>query len=197
MDTEGGAIFDADTPAGGDNPDLAWDLDFMHQQRARDFVLQFEDSFCVYSASVKQIYTNYNMYFPKDWDSKLVILPDPSAFHDTFSFIRHEAVLATGLYVIPGDMIEKPGLHLANVDQNRSLGKRQVPFGAGMRAIMSKRPEEDPFLPVLAKGDLRELEQSWPVLHLHRVRLDALDSLSSLDRNSIRTAITERLEWLT
>lgn len=196
MSTDGEAILDAPIEATADNPDLAWDLDFIHQQRARDFVLQFEDSLCVYSASVRQIYTNYNMYFPKDMDSRLVILPDPSAFHDTFSFIGHEAVVATGLYVIPGDMIEKQGLFLANVDNNRSLGKRQVPFGAGIRAIMKKRPDNDPFLPVLAKGDLREFEQSWPVLHLHRIRLDALADISSLDRNSIKSAITERLESL-
>lgn len=178
------------------NPDLAWDLDFIHQQRARDFVLQFEETLCVFSASVRQIYTNYNMYFPKDWDSKLVILPDPGAFHDTISFVEREAVLATGLYIIPGDMIEKQGLYLANVDQNRRLGKRQIPFEMGIRAIMNKRPANDPFLPVLAKGDLREFEQSWPVLHLHRVKLNALTDLSELDRNSIASVVSEKLESL-
>ena len=178
------------------NPDLAWDLDFIHQQRARDFVLQFEETLCVFSASVRQIYTNYNMYFPKDWDSKLVILPDPGAFHDTISFVEREAVLATGLYIIPGDMIEKRGLYLANVDENRGLGKRQIPFEMGLRAIMKKRPADDPFLPVLAKGDLREFEQSWPVLHLHRIKLNALADLSELDRNSIASVVNEKLESL-
>ncbi len=179
-----------------ENPDLAWDLDFIHQQRARDFVLQFEETLCVFSASVRQIYSNYNMYFPKDWDSRLVILPNPGAFHDTFSFIDREAVLATGLYIIPGDMIEKRGLYLANVDQNRTLGKRQVPFEMGIRAIMNKRPNDDPFIPVLAKGDLREFEQSWPVLHLHRVKLGALEDISELDRNSIANVVHEKLESL-
>ena len=179
-----------------ENPDLAWDLDFIHQQRARDFVLQFEDTLCVYSASVRQIYSNYNMYFPKDWDSRLVILPDPGAFHDTFSFIDREAVLATGLYIIPGDMIDKRGLYLANVDQNRTLGKRQIPFEMGIRAIIDRRPADDPFIPVLAKGDLREFEQSWPVLHLHRVKLGELEDISELDRNSIASAVHEKLESL-
>ncbi|MGI9326849.1 MAG: hypothetical protein ACR2PZ_16640 [Pseudomonadales bacterium] len=179
-----------------ENPDLAWDLDFIHQQRARDFVLQFEETLCVFSASVRQIYSNYNMYFPKDWDSRLVILPNPSAFHDTFSFIDREAVLATGLYIIPGDMIEKRGLYLANVDQNRTLGKRQVPFEMGIRAIMNKRPNDDPFVPILAKGDLREFEQSWPVLHLHRVKLGALEDISEHDRNSIANVVHEKLESL-
>ncbi len=178
------------------NPDLAWDLDFSDRQRAQDFVMQFESTLCVYSPSVQQVYTSYNMYLPKDWDRKLVILPDPTAFHDTFNYIAHEAVVATGLYIIPGELIDKQGLYLANVDENRSLGSKQVPFEPGIKTIMSRRPDDDPFLPVLAKGDLREFEQTWPVLHLHRVKPAALKELSEFDRASLRSVITEKLESL-
>ena len=179
-----------------ENPDLAWDLDFTNRQRAQNFVMQFESTLCVYSPSVQQVYTSYNMYFPKDWDRKLVILPDPSAFHDTFNFVIHDAVVATGLYIIPGELIEKQGLYLANVDHNRSLGKKQIPFEPGLKTIMSRRSDDDPFLPVLAKGDLREFEQSWPVLHLHRVKPALLTELSEFDRASLRSVITEKLESL-
>ncbi|MEM1437011.1 MAG: hypothetical protein AAGG11_23385 [Pseudomonadota bacterium] len=179
-----------------ENPDLAWDLDFIHQQRAMDFLLQFEETLCVYSPSVRQIYSNYNIYFPKDWGSKAVILPDPNAFHDTFNFVERDSIVATGLHIIPGDMIKKSGLYLANVNQDRSLGNRQIPFVQGMRAVIQQRPDEDPFLPILAKGDLREFEQSWPVLHLHRVRLGEMDNLSQMDRRSIAEAIREKLDSL-
>lgn len=179
-----------------ENPDLAWDIDFIHQQRAMDFLLQFEDTLCVYSPSVRQMYSSYNIYFPKDWGSKAVILPDPNAFHDTFNYVEREAIVATGLHVIPGDMIQKSGLYLANVREDRSLGNTQIPFREGIRAVVAQRPAEDPFLPILAKGDLREFEQSWPVLHLHRVKLDALDNLSAMDRRSISDAIREKLDSL-
>ena len=180
-----------------DNPDLAWDLDeFNTRQRAMDFVMQFEHTLCVYSPSVAQLYTNYNMYFPQEWQRKLVILPDPTAFHDTFFYIDSQAVVATGLYVIPGELIEKRGLFLSNVSQGRALGTRQIPFEAGMRAIMKKRPGDDPFLPVLAKGDLRSFEQSWPVMHLHRVKPKVLAEISDLDRNQLGNVIAEKLESL-
>ena len=85
-----------------DNPDLAWDLAGINNQtRARDFVLQFEQTLCVYSRAVKQIYSTYTMHFPRQQDRKLVILPDPNAFHDTFYHVRPEGVLATGIYIIP------------------------------------------------------------------------------------------------
>ncbi|MEM6707269.1 MAG: hypothetical protein AAF648_00635 [Pseudomonadota bacterium] len=161
-----------------------------------DFLLQFEETLCVYSPSVKQIYSSYNIYFPKDWGSKAVILPDPNAFHDTYSFVSREAVVATGLYIIPGDMISKQGLYLANVNENRTLGSTQIPFVQGIKAIADQRSPEDPFLPILAKGDLREFEQSWPVIHLHRVRLNALPDLSEMDRRSISEAIREKLDLL-
>ncbi len=182
-------------PESTENPDLAWDLDeFRQSDRAQDFVLQFETTLCVYSPSVEQLYTTYNMYFPTS--GKLVILPDPAVFHDTFNFIEPDAVTATGLYIIPGELIDKTGLHLANVNEDRTLGKRQIPFEAGLRSIINKRPDDDPFLPILAKGDLREFEESWPVLHLHRVRPEALPRLSDLDKSSIASVIAEKLETL-
>ena len=175
------------------NADLAWDLDdFAQAQRAMDFVRQFETTLCVYSPSVEQIYSTYNMFFPEDWDRKLVILPDSGAYHDTFFYVERDSVTATGLYIIPGQLIGKKGLYLANVDENRSLGKRQVPFETAVRAIMANRPDDDPFLPVLAKGDLRELEQSWPVLHLHRVRPLALSQMSNLDRSNLANVVEEK-----
>ena len=178
-----------------ENPDLAWDLEeFRQTDRAQDFVLQFETTLCVYSPSVEQLYTTYNMYFPTS--GKMVILPDPAVFHDTFNFIQPDAVTATGLYIIPGELIDKTGLHLANVNEDRTLGKRQIPFEAGLRSIINKRPDDDPFLPILAKGDLREFEESWPVLHLHRVRPEALPRLSDLDKSSIASVIAEKLETL-
>ena len=180
-----------------ENPDLAWDLeDFNHRERAADFVRQFESTMCVYSSSVEQLYTNYRMYFPQEWQSKLVILPDPNAFHDTFFHIQTEAVVSTGLYIIPGDLIDKRGMFLANVTEDRRLGNRQVPFAAGMRAIMRKRPGDDQFLPVLAKGDLREFERSWPVLHLHRIKPRVLARISDLDRKSLANVISEKLSSL-
>jgi hypothetical protein len=179
------------------NSDLAWDFDeFAQAQRAMDFVLQFETTLCVYSPSVEQIYSTYNMFFPDDWDRKLVILPDAGAYHDTFYHIDRSAVSATGLHVVPGELIGKTGLYLANVDENRSLGARQIPFEAGLRAIIKRRPADDPFLPVLAKGDLRELEQSWPVMHLHRVRPNLIENMSALDRTNLTNVIAEKLESL-
>jgi hypothetical protein len=63
--------------------------------------LQFETTTCVYSSSVQQLYTNYSMYFPEEWRRKLVILPAPNAFHDTFFHFEPEAVVATGPLLLP------------------------------------------------------------------------------------------------
>ena len=123
----------------------------------------------------------------------MVILPDPGALHDTFNAIDVDAIAMTGLYIIPGALIGKEGLHLANVDKDRNLGKRRIPFESGMRKLMEGRPEDVPFLPVLAKGDLRCFERTWPVLHMHRIKLGELEMHSALDLSSIRTVITEKL----
>ena len=180
-----------------ENPDLAWDIGAgIDRDITRDFIMQFETTLCVYSPTVEQLYATYNIFFPEEYDRKMVILPDPTAFTDTFNGIVNEAVTVTGLYIIPGELIDKSGLFLANVTKERTLGNRRIPFEAGMRTIMKSRPAQDPFLPVLAKGDLRAFEQSWPVLHLHRIKLEALSERSELDRTNIQNAILEKLETL-
>jgi hypothetical protein len=61
-----------------DNPDLAWDLgEGIDRERAIDFIMQFETTLCVYSASVEKLYSTYNIYFPREYHRKMVILPDP------------------------------------------------------------------------------------------------------------------------
>ena len=180
-----------------DNPDLAWDLDdFGDRRRATEFVKNFEQTLCVYSGAVEQLYTNYDIFYPEEEGRKMVILPNPTAYHDTFFGIPPDAVLETGLYIVPGDLLEKDGLFLTNLLQDRTMGPRQIPFEAGTRTIMKKRPTEDPFLPVLVKGDLRELEEQWPVLHLHRIRIRSIEHRSALERKDIQNVITERLEEL-
>jgi hypothetical protein len=142
------------------------------------------------------LYTNYRMYFPEEWQRKMVILPDPHAYHDTFFHIEPESVVATGVYIVPGGLIGKPGLYLANMQKSRTLSSRQVPFEAGMRTILANRPADDAFLPVLAKGDLRAMERSWPVLHLHRIRSSMLQRFSALDLASLESIVSEKLESL-
>ena len=121
-----------------ENRDLVWDLDaFNQRQRAIDFVMGFENKLCVYSDSVEQLYTNYNIFFPKEEDRRLVILPNPYAHHDIFHGLPEAAISATGLNIIAGDMVGKdedadallaPALKLANY------------------RVVVKRPRKSPFL---------------------------------------------------
>ena len=177
------------------NNDLVWDLDkFRHRQLASDFVKRFENKLCVYSRSVEQIYSNYNIFFPDDEDRKMVILPDPYAYHDTFQGIPEMAVQMTGLTIVPGELIGKKGLHLT-IPMKTSEGKktRVIPLQVAINAINQRRPEENPFLPILVKGDLREIKQKLPALHLHCVVLDKLVECSMFERRGIKQAISEKL----
>lgn len=178
------------------NNDLVWDMDeFKHRKLATDFVKRFENKLCVYSGTVEQIYSNYNIYFPEDEGRKMVILPDPYAYHDTFQGVVEQAVQMTGLTIVPGELIGKEGLHLT-IPIKGEGGKRKyrvVPLQAGLRAINKKRPPERPFLPILMKGDLREIENKVPALHLHSIQIDKLLDRSALERSGIQQVISEKL----
>ncbi len=179
------------------NADLIWDLEKIHQhKRAVNFVKKFENRFCVFSSSVRQLYTNYSVFFPEEANRQLVILPDPYAFHDTFNHLNPDAVQSTGLHVIPGNLIGKSGLYMIISHRNKNVRSVPIPFQEGIRQILRRSNSEDPFLPVLMKGDLREFNDQLPCLHLHRLRLQNLTALSSLDQESIRTVITDKLMTL-
>ncbi len=177
------------------NRDLVWDMDDFYQRNlATEFVKRFENKLCIYSGSVEQLYSNYNIYFPEDEDRKMVILPNPYAYHDTFQGVPEEAIRMTGLTIVPGELIGKQGLHLTipfKVGDRKKA--RVVPLHAGIRAINKQRPADKPFLPIVMKGDLREIERRVPALHLHNINLDYLGSRSALERSGIQQVIAEKL----
>lgn len=183
-----------------DNNDLVWNLEaFKQRQRAQDFVLGFENKICVYSGSVGQLYTNYNIFFPKEESRKLVILPNPYAQHDNFNGINEAFVKPTGLCIVPGE----PGtpaegkLFLIIPFRSGKTRFRRVPLQVGLNVINQQRPDGKSLLPVLVKGDLRELDKRTPCLHLHALELAGLDDLSQLALNDIQRVILEHLAELT
>lgn len=181
------------------NKDLVWNLEtFKQRQRAQDFVMGFENKICVYSSSVGQLYTNYNIFFPKEENRKLVILPNPYAQHDNFHGIAEDFVQPTGLCILPGEegTPQEGKLLLLIPFRTGKTRYKRVPLQVGLKVINQQRPANKPLLPVLVKGDLRELSQRTPCLHLHALRLSGLSNLSQLELNDIRRVILERLAEL-
>ncbi len=182
-----------------ENKDLIWDLDAFHsRQLAANFIKRFENKLCVYSSSVEQLYTNYTIYFPEDEGRRMVILPDPYAYHDTFQNIPERAITKTGMNIVPGEVVGKAGLYLTVPTVNNGVRKSKViPLQSALRVINSKRPLDNPFLPVLIKGDLREFQQRMPMLHLHSIKLNELGQRSQLERDGIRRVIERKLPSIT
>ncbi|UVE19523.1 hypothetical protein NVV93_09190 [Pseudomonas sp. LS44] len=154
----------------------------------------FENRLCVYSESVRQLYTNYSLHFPSDLGRKMVVLPNAYAFHDTLHGIDADAIRKTGLFVLPGSLLGKPGLLLANHLDEGGQPPKTMSFKTALAQIISKQQQAGGlFLPIMQKGDLREFDQQMPYIHLHRLQLNKLDHLSAFDRNDIQNSITKKL----
>lgn len=176
------------------NQDLHWDLEeFKDKDAAKEFVLNFQHTLCVYSPSVEQVYSNYSIYFPREENSKMVVLPNDEAYHDTFQHINRDSVVETGLHILPGQIIKRNGLHLA-IPSKKEPGKLKfMPLKKGLLGILKQVNKDDPFLPLLAKGDLRQFESKLPCLHMHKITLTKLTDRSTLERNSLRNTIKDKL----
>jgi len=180
------------------NPDLEWSLDdIQRRQLATAFIMMFENRICVYSETVCQIYTNYTINFPREENRKMVVLPDPYAFHDTLQNVNPEAITHTGLFVIPGELIGKQGLYLNVLLKGKKQAPVPVPFKKAIAHIIGRQKAvHDPFLPILIKGDLREFDDQIPCLHMHRIQLSKLDRLSEFDKTDLKNSLTEKLKEL-
>ena len=179
-----------------ENKDLVWDLHGFHQrERAQEFVLGVENKLCIYSASLTQLYTNYNVFFPKEEENKLVILPNPYAHQGTYHGVAPQCVRATSLSIMPLDLNTRGALALlipTDMDSHRV-----VPLGAGLRLIQSKLPAGTPFLPLVCKGDLYELDASRPCLRLNVLRMAPLKAaLSDLEVQDIKRLVQSGLKDL-
>jgi hypothetical protein len=179
------------------NKDLEWDFESINQaKKAANFVMHFESRLCVYSASVEQVYTNYTFNFPNEDVEKMVILPNPYAFHDTFHNINSESIRDTGLHIIPGETIGKQGLYLVVRYKNKRVSPAPIPFEQALQKMLQSQKSADPFLPILIKGDLREFNAGTPCMPLHRIKVNELTSLSEFERRGIQKSIADKLHDL-
>lgn len=124
------------------NQDLIWDLDSMaRRELAERFIKLFESRLCVYSESVGQLYTNYSLHFPSDLGRKMVVLPNPYAFHDTLHGIDSQAIRKTGLCVLP-EGSGQTGAPAQHPDQGWRAGAQDHAFQTGTGAD-HQQPEEN------------------------------------------------------
>jgi hypothetical protein len=139
---------------------------------------------CVFFQGRLNSCTPITIFFSLKKKTEIGHLAKPYAPHDTFNGIPAESVTATGLNIIPGIHEGKPALFLSIPFRGGQSKFKNVPLQMGLRVVRQQLPANKPFLPVLMKGDLRELDASTPCLHLHAIHLDRLIEHSELERKS-------------
>ncbi len=186
-----------DSIAGSNNQDLIWGLDHLAAKRlAARLIIKFENHLCVYSPSVKQLYTRYQMLLPLEASGSMVVFPDFQDITATYSHINPEAIVPTNVYIIPGEAIKKPGLHIIIKPAGSTKTPTPLPLEIGLKKIQDILGNNEPFLPVLVKGNLREIGKNVPALKLSRLKINSLSMCSRLEQNSIRGNIIDKIKLI-
>ena len=176
------------------NSDLIWNLQgSKDKQEVTRFLKRFESMLCVMAGSVSQLYSNYTIEKSHHHD-RLMVLPAPYAYHDTFSNITSEAMVPTNLFIIPGSLIAAGDqrLYLA-WRKSAADGFRTMPLDKGLERLMHLGTANDPFLPVITTSDLRYLRQKTPIMHVNRLDVTKLGHLSRFQISDIQTGIEAKL----
>lgn len=179
------------------NQDLVWTLGGnSFPEHTFGFLKRFEAALCLFSGTVSQLYSNYEIvHFGHD-GRKLVALPNAFAAHDTFNNIESDAVEPTGLYIIPTEVtnINAPEKGLKLVYRCSKTGKpKSMPLDEGLEKVRQKYLPKEPFLPVMINRDLKSLNGKVPAMHLHRLRVAKLDNISELMKTDISKTVEDKM----
>ncbi|CAM3697327.1 hypothetical protein [Parendozoicomonas haliclonae] len=169
--------------------ELKWELSHIaNRRKAYDYMRSMKNIFCVYSASVCKLYSNYQLHYTGEEGAELIeVMPDQNAWHDTFSFVSPQAVRPSGIFMFPGELFGKTGFYV-RLPLKGGKGKT-MPLSEAFDQVLGKR---DNFLPLIKKGDLREFKAKSPYVHLHWLDIDKLEELSTFQRLDIASTITTR-----
>lgn len=184
--------------SGSMNKDLVWTLGGnSFPEQTFGFLKRFEAALCLFSGTVSQLYSNYEIvHFGHD-GRKLVALPNAFAAHDTFNNIESDAVEPTGLYIIPTEVtnMQTPEKGLKLVYRCSKTGKpKSIPLQDGLEKVRQKYLPKEPFLPVMINRDLKSLNGKIPAMHLHRLRVAKLDNISDLMKMDISKTVEDKMK---
>lgn len=181
------------------NQDLIWKIGSLQfRETTVGFLKRFEASLCLFSNTVAQLYSNYEIVPEHSRSDRMVALPDPFADHDTFNHVKSDAVVATGIRIIPTEFTGKPCSKgsLTMLYRSKKTNKMlSLPLAEGLKRLEKKYGAGE-FLPVMINKDLHLINGSVPAMHLHRVKLDKLHNLSSFQRNDIQYTIGQKIAQL-
>jgi len=159
----------------------------------------FKNGLCVFSSSVRKVYTNYSVHMPNRSnlnESTLVILPQFQAFHDIVNNISEDAVESTSCRILPGQAINKKGTYLAG-KMKGCHSASVLPLATAIKAIRLGAYEDGRFLPLLAYGDLKEMpSKNIPYLTLHRINMDKLSHLADFEKDMLEKTVLRNLGLL-
>lgn len=180
------------------NQDLVWKVgNTQYAESAVQFLKRFESALCLFSNTVDQLYSNYEMMPVSNGSKRIVALPNPHAYHDTFSNVDSEAIVPTGIRIIPSELTQTDfSGNLSMLFRSKKTGKvHTMPLAEGIKKL-EKTFGEGNFLPVMINKDLHLINGNIPAMHLHRVQLDKLERLSMFQRSDIKITIEKKMAEL-
>ena len=179
------------------NQDLIWKIGSnQYAERSVQFLKRFESALCLFSNTVAQLYSNYEMVPVSSGSKRIVALPNPHAYHDTFNHVDSDAIVPTGIRIIPSELTQTdPAGSLSILVKTKSGKIHTMPLAKGI-AKLEQSFGQGNFLPVMINKDLHLINGKIPAMHLHRVKLHKLARLSQFQRSDIRVTIERKMAEL-
>ena len=175
---------------------LVWSLEGVSdQERSMQFLMMFQDTFPVYHRYMEQIYLRYS--FTRPPGASQVIIEPSYQLHESVNRVTEDALEDQHIYILPGEVVDKPGLFL-RYPRMRGSGLSETvtaDLSASIKVLyLEFRLRKEPLIPVFSKQSIRDYQQAGvPNMELDLYNLEKDPHLSPFNRSDIFEAIYSRL----
>jgi hypothetical protein len=175
---------------------LVWSLEGVSDhERSMQFLLMFQDTFPVYHRYMEQIYLRYS--FTRPPGASQVIIEPSFQLHERINRVTEDALEEQHIYILPGEVVDKPGLFMRYPRMRRGDLSETVTanLATAIKVLyLEFQLRKERLIPVFSKQTIRDYQQAGlPNMELALYNLDKDPHLSPFNRDDIFHAIYQRL----
>ena len=159
------------------------------------FLQHFEGVLCLYSSGEECLYSQYQFRFSgESEDVGVSVCPDSG---DVFSVIPENAVVDTGIKILPGECVGGGGIFIKIPSPNALGASRTLPFSIGLKRVLRLYGKgKKLFVPVLNVQDVSGYESRLASVSIYSVDVEELGHYAEKELNRLVETVQQKLHSL-
>ena len=159
------------------------------------FLQHFEAVLCIYSPETAGLYSQYRFEFPDEPETGGISLSSDAG--SAFSSLPPDAVVDTGIKILPGECVGGRGIYIKVPSPNALGASRTLPFAIGLKRVLRLYGKgKKLFAPVLNLQDVKLYESRLASVSVYSIDLESLGHYEESELNRLVETVQQKLHSL-